>query len=176
KAGEVEHGGAPALQMRRHRHQRAERDDAGAADAGDQEIVGPIERGQVWSGQRGRACQRLARRALLVPPSRAVERDKTRAEAVDAGKILVASRQIDLALAPERRLLRLDAEAVRLDGAIAAAFADEIVDEGEFGWIDDLPALAPPPSLGGALLLVDEYGDAGYLAQLALHGIEAFAR
>jgi hypothetical protein len=40
EAHEVEHAGALALEVRGHRDQRADRDDAGAADAGDQQVVG----------------------------------------------------------------------------------------------------------------------------------------
>ncbi len=40
KAGEVEHRAALALEMRRHAEQRADGDDAGAADAGDEDAVG----------------------------------------------------------------------------------------------------------------------------------------
>ena len=40
QAGEVEHGAALAFEMRRHAEQRADGDDAGAADAGDEDAVG----------------------------------------------------------------------------------------------------------------------------------------
>ena len=38
EAGLVEHGRALAFEMRGHADQRADRDDAGAADAGDQDV------------------------------------------------------------------------------------------------------------------------------------------
>jgi hypothetical protein len=41
--------------------------------------------------------------------------------------------------------------------------------------IDELPALALAPRLGGAELVVDERGHAGHLAQLPLHGVDAAA-
>ncbi len=53
-----------------------------------------------------------------------------------------------------------DAQAIGLDRAVAAAFANEIVDIGEALGVGHLPALAPPPLLGGAGLLIDEHGDA----------------
>ena len=40
--GDVEHGAALAFEMRRHAEERADRDDAGAADAGDEDAVGPL--------------------------------------------------------------------------------------------------------------------------------------
>ena len=48
KPADVEHGAAFAFEMRRHAKERAQRDDAGAADAGDEDAVGPIERRRFW--------------------------------------------------------------------------------------------------------------------------------
>src|SRR4051812_313396 len=109
--------------MRRHRDQRADGDDTGAADAGHQQVERLLERCEARFGQCLRARERIDPGALLLPPRRTFDGDKTRAEAVDARKILVAGRKIDLAFAAERRLLRLDAEAIGLDRTIAAALA-----------------------------------------------------
>ena len=54
----------------------------------------------------------------------AVDGDEGRAEALDAGIILVAGRLVDGALAAEFGFQRLDRNAVRLHRAIAAALAD----------------------------------------------------
>ena len=104
--------------------------------------------------------------------ARALDRHEARTEAVEAGKVLVAGGQVDLALAAERRLLRLHAETVGFDRAVAAALADEVVDVGEFWRIGQPAALAPPPLFGGAFLRVDQHGDTRNVAQLALDGVE----
>ena len=176
EAGEVEHRDAATFEMRGHRDQRADRDDAGAADPGDEEIIGRVECRELRRRQRGGARQRIDRARALGPSFPALDGDKARAEAVEAGEILVAGRQVDLALAAERRLLGLDAEAIGFHRAIAAALADEVVDVRKPCRIDDRAALAPPPLLGGAGLLIDQHGDAGHLAQLTLHGVHVFAR
>ena len=132
--------------------------------------------GRAGDGQRrGSAC--ASKPDVVLRPARgALHGDEARAEALEAGEVLVAGGQVDLALAAERRLLRLDAQAVGGDRAIAAAFADEVVDIGEALGVLHLPALAAAALLGGAGLLVDQHRDAGDLAQLLLHGIEILAR
>ena len=52
QAGHVDDADALALEMRRHAEDRADGDDAGAADAGDDDVVGPVDRGQGRLGQR----------------------------------------------------------------------------------------------------------------------------
>src|SRR5215472_10975233 len=101
-----------------------------------------------------------------------MHRDEARAEALEAGEILVAVRLVDGALAPELGLDRLHRDAVRFLRAIAAAFADELVDEDALRRIGILTALAPPPLLRGASLVVDENGEAGCVAQALLHCVE----
>ena len=59
--------------------------------------------------------------------------------------------------------------------AVAAAFADRVVDEHALGGIGIDAALAAAALLGGAGLVVDQDGEAGDLAQLALHGVELVA-
>ncbi len=100
---------------------------------------------------------------------------EARTETVQAGVILVAGRLVDGALAPELGLDRDDGHAVRLHAAVAAAFADGVVDEHPLGRIGKLAALAAAALLGGAGLIVDERGDALDLAELALHGVELVA-
>ena len=105
-------------------------DDAGAADAGDQDrpwarraTAAPAPAGpgtaSIAGGLTSAASDQLA----------ALDRHEARAEALEAGIVLVAGRLVDLALAAERGLDRLDRDAVGLDAAIAAALADQLVDE-----------------------------------------------
>ena len=59
QAGLVEHGRALAFQMRGHADQRADRDDAGAADAGDEDVPGLREvAGNAGSRQVGETSRR----------------------------------------------------------------------------------------------------------------------
>src|SRR3954463_10587561 len=101
--------------------------------------------------------------------------DKTRAKALDAGEVLVAVRLVDLALAAEFGLQRLHRDAVRGLRAIAAAFADQLVDEGALGGVRIESALAAAALFRGAGLVVDNDRKAFDVAQLALHGVELAA-
>ena len=47
EARHVEHADAAAFQMRRHAENAADGDDAGAADAGDDDVVGLVDRRQL---------------------------------------------------------------------------------------------------------------------------------
>src|SRR6185503_3572937 len=88
------------------------------------------------------------------------------------GEILVAIGLVDLALAAEFRLQWLHRNAVRRRRAVAASFADEIVDERPFRRVGIEAALAPPPLLRRAGLVEDEDGEALDFAQLPLHAIK----
>src|SRR5690606_18911441 len=103
---------------------------------------------------------------------RAVNGDEARTEAVQAREVLVAGRLVDGALAPELGLDRHDGDAVRFDPAVAAAFADQLVDEHALRRIRHAAALAAAALLGGAGLVVDDGGDALFLAQLTLHPVQ----
>jgi hypothetical protein len=61
EAHEVEHAGALAFQVRGHRDQRADRHHAGAADAGDQQVVGAGPRVRGGPGQGVDARQEVRR-------------------------------------------------------------------------------------------------------------------
>src|SRR3954469_18205816 len=121
----VEHGNAFPFEMRRHAEQGPDRYDAGAADPGHENAVRLGERRQrrlrqwrqVFAAQIGRAA--LARAA-------AVHGDKTRAEALETGKILVAARLVDRTLAAEFGLDRHDRQTVRGRRTIAAPLANQI--------------------------------------------------
>src|SRR5262245_66348298 len=79
-----------------------------------------------------------------------------RAEAFDAGKILVAAGLVDGPLAPELGLERLHRHAVRDHAAIAAALADELIDKHALVGIGEGAALPSPALLGRAGLRSEE--------------------
>jgi len=156
-----------------HAEDRADGDDSRAADASDQdrvwaiEDVAPLGLGDIR--RRRQAAHGFAR-------TRAFDRDERRAEAVDAGKILVAARLIDDALAAEFGLLGLDRDAIGFDAAIAATFANRFVDEGALVGIGIFAALAPPALFRRAGLIVDQHRRARNLAQFLLDLDQFFAR
>ena len=113
----VEHGGALAFDMRGHAHDGADGDDAGAADAGDQHAVGLV--GDRRQGGRGGSGGSAVAAVVGLPAlpflsAAAFDGDEARAEAVQAGEVLVAGRLVDGALGAELGLDRRDAKAVRL--------------------------------------------------------------
>src|SRR5262249_35674132 len=149
--------------------------DAGAADAVDDRR--PALAAQLEFGRRRHAFERLglAGNAFGLPDLAAMNGDEGRAEAGDAGEILVAARLVDPALAAEFGLDRLYRDAVRLHAAIAAAFADQFVDEDALVGIGEGAALAAAAFFGGAGLVVDQHRNAPDVAQLALDEVEIVA-
>ena len=170
--GEVERRARLAVDMGGHAEQRADGDDAGAADPGDEDVVGAIERRHGRHRQIGEQRGRIGRGAVGLPQLAAMHGDKTRAKALDAGKVLVAVRLVDPPLAAEFGLQRLHRDAVGNGRAIAAAFADALVDEDALRRIRIEPALAAAALLRRAGLVVDQDGEALDLAQLLLHRVE----
>jgi hypothetical protein len=151
----VEHRDALALEVRRHADDLADGDDAGAADAGDENSVGGLKLRQCRFPEGERLSRgNRARLPFTQPP--ALDRDEARAEALDAGEVLVARGLVDHALAAELGLERLDREAVGFGAAVAAAFAHALVDDGALGGIGIFVPLAPAALLRGAGLVVDE--------------------
>jgi len=66
----IENGYALAFEVRRHAEDLADRDDARAADAGDEDVMRVLERRQHRRGQRrNRRVRPLATPFLSVPPS-----------------------------------------------------------------------------------------------------------
>ena len=159
--------------MCRHRQHRANRCHAGAAHPGQQDVIAIANAGQVWRGEGGKGCGDIGKRGCgwRCGQPRAFNGHKARAEAVKAGEILVAARQIDLPLAPKRGVHRLDAEAVRGHRTIAASLADSLVDDHMPVRILHRAPLAPPPFFGGAGLAVDQDRYAFERAQLALQRV-----
>ena len=127
--GEVERRAGQAVDMGGHAEQRADGDDAGAADTGDQDIEGAIQRRHRRQRQIGEQRLRIGRGAVGLAELAAMHGDEARAKALDAGKILVAVRLVDPTLAAEFGLQRLHRDAVGGLRAVAAAFADALVDE-----------------------------------------------
>src|SRR5205085_10628198 len=105
----------------------------------------------------------------------AMDGDETRAKAIDAGIVLVAVRLVDLALASEFGVERLHRDAVGGLRAVAAAFADEVVDEDALGRIGIEPALAAAALFRGTGLIVDQHRQSLDLAQFALQLIHLAA-
>ena len=175
EAGHVDHADAFAGEMRRHAEDRGNRHDAGAADPGHEDRVRRFaDLGQARLLQRRPAVARFhfPRRGLA--RLRAMHGHEGWAEPVDAGKILVARGLVDDALAAELRLERLHRHAVRLHAAVAAAFADEFVDDDALVWIGERAALPATALLGRAGLVVEQHGHAVDCGQLALHLVEFF--
>ena len=147
-------------------------DHAGAADAGHEHVGGArhLQRGlrkrPIDSEDRALFLSRLA------PGNHGQER---RAVAAQARVVLVAGGLVDLRLAPELGVHRLDGQAVRLHAAVAAALADRLVDEHAQRGVLEPAALAQAALLGSAALIVDEDGHAGNVAQEALRLVEAVA-
>ena len=171
EAGHVEHRGPLALEMGRHAEERADRDHAGAADPADHDAVALVQRRQRRLGQLLEGGIVL-RRGPAPAQLGAFDRDEARAEALEAGIVLVAGRLVDLALAPELGLDRHDRDAVGGDPAVAAALAHHLVDHHPARRVGHLAALAPAALLGGAGLVVDQDRGALDLAQLALDEVE----
>ena len=173
KAGHVEDHAGLALDMRGHAEQRADRQHAGAADAADRDIVGPIQRGPRCRFGQIADIAEIGRRAAA--QLAAVDGDEGRAKALQAGIILVAGRLIDGALAPHFGLQRLDRDAVRLHRTIAAAFADRGIDQDAALRILQRAAFAAAALFGGTGLHEHDGRGALDLAQLLHHGVELVA-
>src|SRR3954470_24707037 len=104
-----------------------------------------------------------------------MHRDKAPAEALETRKILVAARLVDRALAAEFGLDRYDRQAVRGRRAVAAAFANQIIDKDPLRRVRKTAAFAAAAFFGGAGLVVNNRGNARDLAQFALHPVEFVA-
>src|SRR5260221_2376718 len=171
QASHVQGAETLVLQVRRHADDRADGHHAGPADAGDHDAVRLVQVRQLRFGHCGE--QRLdilsARRTSALAHAATMHRDEAGAETLHTGEILVAGRLIDHALAAELGFQRQHGYAVRLDAAVAATFAYEIVDEGALGGIGILIALAPAALFRGTGLVVNDDRHARYFGEFALH-------
>ena len=160
--------------MRGHGQQRADGHDAGAADPGDHH---GLRRARTWR-RRGQVFQPLRAKSAAASGLRNVPpRTVTKAgqNPLRQEKSLLQDDWSICRLMPERRRFRLDRHAFRLDGAIAAALADRLVDDDADVGVGQPAALAPAAFLGGAGLFVDDRGRAGDIAQLGLDPGEVVA-
>jgi hypothetical protein len=101
----IEDADAAAFEMRRHAENAANGDNAGAADAGHDDVVGLLNRRQLRIGQNRQIV--IGGDALALFQLGTVHGDERRAETLDAGKVFVAARLIDGALAAPFGLQRL---------------------------------------------------------------------
>ena len=114
EAGHVEHRGRLAFEVGGHAEQLPDRDHAGAADAGDENAIsrrGIGQRGFGYRIERRRGCGAGLGQAFAFAQLPTFDRHEARAEAVEAGIVLVARRLIDLAFATEFGLDRFDRQA-----------------------------------------------------------------
>src|SRR5215469_13845 len=101
--------------------------------------------------------------------------DKAGAETLGARIVLIAARLVDRPFSAEFSFDRHDGNAIRGSRAVPTSLADKVVDKNAFGRVGKTAALAAPPLLGGASLVIDDCSNPGELAQLALDGIEIIA-
>ena len=87
-------------------------------------------------------------------------------------KSLLPSGLVDACLATELGSHRLHAHAVGLDAAVAAAFADALVDDNDLDRFLGLAAAARAAQFGGAFLVVDQHGRALGRGQRTLRFVE----
>src|SRR5262249_20087792 len=131
-------------------------------------VNGEIIRGHLEGRLRQLDVERREPSLPLLRLPEPLDGEERRTIAEQTRVVLVAGRLMDLGLPAELRLDRLDAQAIRLLPAVAAAFTDALVDEDAHGRVGLLPSLAQPALLGRALLIVDERGDAGHTREKRL--------
>ena len=178
QSAHVQHRTALAFDVRGHGQDLAHGHHTRAADAGDEYPVRLLRVGQDRGRQAGlrRCCPgRVSGGLFRLFQRAAFHRHEARAKAVDAGIVLVAGRLVDLALAAKLGFQRLHRQAVGLHAAVAAAFADCLVDDHALGRVRVLVAFAAAPLFGCAGLVVDHGRDALHFAQFALHRVELAA-
>ena len=150
--------------------------DAGATDSHEVEV----RHGTMGTDSRGREprAQGLEpmRRPLRLRSGFRNDGDEGRAVAVEAGVVGVAGRLMDLGLPAELGFDRGHAEAIRFDAAVAAALADPFVDEHPHRTLGRQAPFPLPAEVGGAMLVVDQRGDALDFAKKFLGLIEPFPR
>jgi hypothetical protein len=139
--------------MRGHAEHRADGEDAGAADTGDQDTVGIVDRLSLRGGERGPLTAVFD--TGLFTQGAAVNGDETRAETAQTGKVLVTGALIDRALASESCLFRDNRQTVRLYAAVAATLAHGRIDDGAFGRIGKNALFTPAAFFSGTGLRVN---------------------
>src|SRR5690606_13967317 len=99
--------------------------------------------------------QRRCRRLFLATRS-PLHGDEGGAKTVQARKVLVAARQVDLPLASEKCFLWLDRKAIGFHRTVAAPLADQLVDDRKTARVLERATLASTTLLRCAGLLIDE--------------------
>ena len=150
-----------------HAQYAADGHNAGTADPGDDDVVGLVDGRQLRIGQGRQVVVGGNAGALL--ELRAVYGHERRTESLEAGEVFVAARLIDDPFPAPLGLQRLHRYAVRLHPAIAAAFADEFIDNDALFGVGISVALTAAALLGGACLVVDQHSNARYFRKLFLH-------
>ena len=184
QAGIVQHGQHQALDVRRHAEQGRDRDDALAADAGEQDVVHLADAGQLRIGKRREqllfARQRIGGERIGFGNGRAPCPPIT---VMKLGHRPLAQEKSLLHTVWLMRRLRPSAVssgsmAMQLDCTPQSPQPSQTsgMDEQALGRIGQLAALAHAAALGGAGLLVDDGAYAGIFAQLALHLVQRLAR
>ena len=107
--------------------------------------------------------------------ARAFYGNKARAESFQAAHVLVAGILIDFSLAAEYSFTRHYRQAIRLCAAIAAAFANAVVDERALRWTCELAAFTAPAFFGSTGLIVNDRRYAGCFAVQMLYRIQFIA-
>src|SRR5690606_7437532 len=138
----------------------------------DQDAVGLIQRQRrgLWQFP---VVLGLFHQCLGLAQGAAFDGDEARAEAGQTGKVLVAGRLVDFALAPEFGFHRNHGHAVGFAATVAAAFTDGLVDHHPARWVREFAALATSPFLSSAGLIVDDRRYAVEFTQLVLHVVHA---
>jgi hypothetical protein len=176
KAGEIEHAGPLALQMRRHGGDRADGDHAGAANAGDQQVERLLS--SAGSAGFGTECisfcdvasagfglRRSAPSTVTKLGQKPLRQDmsllqldwlicRLRPNSVSLGSMLRQLDSVEQSPQPSQTSSLMNGECLRIGHSAA---------------------LAPPALFGRAGLLVDQHRDAGNLAQFALHRVHLSA-
>ncbi len=155
----------------------ADGDHTRAADAGDEDAPRPVECGHrgLRHGREGHLVEIKRGAAGALHEFATFHRDEARAEALEAGHVLVAARLVDAALAAELGLDRLHGHAVGLDTAIAAALADELVDDDAALGVREFALAAAAALLRRTGLVIDEDAGALHPHQLLLHLLQRAA-
>ena len=180
KPGLVQHRAALALDVGRHGQQGADRQHAGAADAGHQNIPRLVEfrqrrLRQFDEGGVGGADGGADGAGFFPSDVRAVNRNETGAETLHTGEVAVAGALIYLPLAPQRGLLGQHRQTVGLHAAVPATLAHLLVDEDAAVGGVHQSLLSAPAFFGGAGLVVDDGGGAGGLPHFNLNVVESGA-
>ena len=163
----VEHADTAAFEMRGHAKDATDGHNAGAADAGDDNVVGLRNSRQRRIGKHRHLVIGSDAGALL--QQGAMHGDERRTEALNAGKIFVTARLIDGALSSPFGFERLYRHAIRFHTTIAAAFANQLVDNHPLVGIGEGVALTAAALFRSAGLIVDHNRNAGNFRQRFLH-------